>query len=272
MLDWTPKPKTKIASTVLEALPEPPVAALPVSSASARLRAALQYEDAEAAEVRNFLMANGLQQYVGAFMDNGFDCMEVVEEMEERHMKDLGMKPGHIIKLKLRLASSRGETPSTGTPQAESVAIEVNMAVSPPLPLGILHPVVDGGAMAGPASPGASLLDGQLDEEAEANAFKEAVAAWRNAGDQKTTKGRVLEEVRDRAASNTVPAVTTPVASAVKKCCYQCFRQYMESSEAELSGPNFCSDKCAKQHADALLQKEKIKQERLAELQSNENS
>ncbi len=29
---------------------------------------------------------------------------------------------------------------------------------------------------------GASLLDGQLDEEAEANAFKEAVAAWRNAG------------------------------------------------------------------------------------------
>lgn len=30
MLDWTPKPKTKIATTVLEALPEPPVAALPV--------------------------------------------------------------------------------------------------------------------------------------------------------------------------------------------------------------------------------------------------
>lgn len=30
MLDWTPKPKTKIPTTVLEALPEPPVAALPV--------------------------------------------------------------------------------------------------------------------------------------------------------------------------------------------------------------------------------------------------
>jgi len=26
-------------------------------------------------------MANGLQQYIGAFMDNGFDCMEVVEEL-----------------------------------------------------------------------------------------------------------------------------------------------------------------------------------------------
>lgn len=30
--------------------------------------------------------------------------------------------------------------------------------------------------------PGASLLHGQLDEEAEAIAFQEAVAAWRNAG------------------------------------------------------------------------------------------
>ena len=28
------------------------------------------------------------------------------QEMEERHMKDLGMKPGHIIKLKLNPGSN----------------------------------------------------------------------------------------------------------------------------------------------------------------------
>ncbi|CAL1156306.1 unnamed protein product [Cladocopium goreaui] len=217
---WTPKPKVKIAPAVLEALPDPPAAALPVSSASARLRAALEYEDAEAAEVKSFLRANGFHQYVAAFMENGFDCMEVVEEMEERHMKDLGMKPGHIIKLKLRLASSRGEAPSSagGTPQRQSLIPEVGAAASPlVLPLPATKPAA---ATSAASSPGASLLHGQLDEEAEAIAFQEAVAAWRNAGQPKMTRDEQIMEQPGRAETTTVPSAP----AAVKKCCYQCFR------------------------------------------------
>ncbi|CAE7723142.1 unnamed protein product [Symbiodinium pilosum] len=84
---------------------EPSPATQTASAASAKLRAALLFEESEAAEVRNFLIESGLHAYVDAFIENGFDCMDVVQEMEERHMKDMGMKPGHMIKLKLRLAS-----------------------------------------------------------------------------------------------------------------------------------------------------------------------
>ena len=132
------------------------------------LSRAKQLHPRQAAEVHNFLVDSGLQPAVGevhveemtwtadrtavqvrfegawnlemhrhsyadAFIENGFDCMDVVqdlngfhsdklvpqscrrrtsskicemlctwrEEMEERHMRELGMKNGHMIKLKL---------------------------------------------------------------------------------------------------------------------------------------------------------------------------
>ena len=155
---WTPKPKA--TASLLEALPEPP---LP-SSASTRLRAALEYEDAEAAEVKRFLSLSWSEikwycEWDPEMRKKAYasspkrkcqcwhrlwrhieDCQRsssiyrkvhgkwirlhgsgegqvwVVtlshlkpsrgdkqngQEMEERHMKDLGMKPGHIIKLRL---------------------------------------------------------------------------------------------------------------------------------------------------------------------------
>eukprot|EP00913_Durusdinium_trenchii_P003913 g3622.t1 len=151
-------PKHKVKPPVLEALPEPLPG--PVSSASARLRAALQYEDAEAAEVKNFL-SPGWQ-----------------DDAEE-----LGMKPGHILKLRLRLGSGRGShdgrlsVPEVNDPAAGQ---QLALTASTETPSrGQRALTASSEAPSAGTWQGRSLLDGELDEEVEAAAFKEAVAAWR---------------------------------------------------------------------------------------------
>ncbi|CAK9073780.1 unnamed protein product [Durusdinium trenchii] len=249
-------PKHKVKPPVLEALPEPLPG--PVSSASARLRAALQYEDAEAAEVKNFLTANGLHQYVEAFMENGFDCMEVVQEMEEKHMQELGMKPGHILKLRLRLGSGRGShdgrlsVPEVNDPAAGQ---QLALTASTETPSrGQRALTASSEAPSAGTWQGRSLLDGELDEEVEAAAFKEAVAAWRGQEGQN---------------GPTPTSLSSPGQTALKKCCYQCFRQYFETKDAK-PGPSFCSEQCADLHAESLRLKEEQRQHRLKEIQSNQ--
>ncbi|CAE7213286.1 unnamed protein product [Symbiodinium natans] len=149
------------------------------SAASAKLRAALLFEESEAAEVRNFLVDSGLHSYADAFIENGFDCMDVVQEMEERHMRELGMKPGHMIKLKLRLAS---RLPSSASALESNIHLTAEMvqAVSPcasqsqeleaPQTAQVRRTMPASPAQTNLVEEGPScLLHGELDEAAEAD-------------------------------------------------------------------------------------------------------
>mmetsp|Transcript_37517 Transcript_37517/g.108381 ORF Transcript_37517/g.108381 Transcript_37517/m.108381 type:complete len:404 (+) Transcript_37517:69-1280(+) len=53
--------------------------------------------------VVRFLEDVGLGQYVDALMHNGFDDMEILCEVEDADLKDLGMPRGHALKLRKRL-------------------------------------------------------------------------------------------------------------------------------------------------------------------------
>merc|ERR1719158_1431196 len=77
------------------------------SRAGQNLAAAIAQHGNDEIEVKTFLSGLGLDRYMGIFLDNGFDCMDVVEEMEESHMKELGMAAGHIIKLSKKLNEKR---------------------------------------------------------------------------------------------------------------------------------------------------------------------
>mmetsp|Transcript_50738 Transcript_50738/g.162372 ORF Transcript_50738/g.162372 Transcript_50738/m.162372 type:complete len:793 (-) Transcript_50738:31-2409(-) len=57
--------------------------------------------------VATFLQAAGLGQYTEALLQSGFDDMETLLDIEAPHMKDLGMVPGHILKLRKRLEEFR---------------------------------------------------------------------------------------------------------------------------------------------------------------------
>ena len=92
--------------------------------------------------------------FSGGVQEHGFDCMDVVKEMEESHMKELGMAAGHVLKLRKRLSEMR---PAKRREVARS------------------------GAPAG-------LLEGDFKEEESAASFQEALRAWRQGG--QTPKAR----------------------------------------------------------------------------------
>jgi len=54
-------------------------------------------------EVTKFLQQIGLPQYAQALYDSGFEDMETLVDIEEDHMRDLGILPGHQVKLRKRL-------------------------------------------------------------------------------------------------------------------------------------------------------------------------
>jgi len=72
-----------------------------------RTEATMLQQSNDLKEVSTFLFQLGLGHYLGLFLKHGFDCMEVVQEMQEKHMREIGMALGHILKLKKRLDEVR---------------------------------------------------------------------------------------------------------------------------------------------------------------------
>mmetsp|Transcript_53333 Transcript_53333/g.106065 ORF Transcript_53333/g.106065 Transcript_53333/m.106065 type:complete len:389 (-) Transcript_53333:304-1470(-) len=132
--------------------------------------------------VQAFLAGLNLDRYVSIFMENGFDCMEVVQEMQENHMKDIGMAAGHILKLRKRLAELSPQ-PSEGK-LASSMEVQRRHC---PVSTGTERRVSFGGSESKEASKaatslpgGGTLLNGGAFDEAESAAsFQEALRAWR---------------------------------------------------------------------------------------------
>merc|ERR1719482_1078126 len=85
----------------------------PPNRAASNLQAALHRQSRESMEVEAFLAGLGLDRYVSLFLEHGFDCMEVVKEMQESHMQEIGMATGHILKLKKKLSELHGTETST---------------------------------------------------------------------------------------------------------------------------------------------------------------
>eukprot|EP00746_Dinoflagellata_sp_MGD_P168334 gnl/MRDRNA2_/MRDRNA2_99719_c0_seq1.p1 gnl/MRDRNA2_/MRDRNA2_99719_c0~~gnl/MRDRNA2_/MRDRNA2_99719_c0_seq1.p1 ORF type:complete len:447 (+),score=104.43 gnl/MRDRNA2_/MRDRNA2_99719_c0_seq1:82-1422(+) len=147
------------------------------SRAGSNMAAALARNNTDEAEVKSFLSSLGLDRYIGIFVDNGFDCMDVVEEMEESHMKDLGMAAGHVIKLTKKLNEKRQANapakPESGT------ARRVSFGATEEKPLEKAPSSPGGGYGTGGGS-----LWGVFDEEEASRGFKDAVAAWRGERNQ----------------------------------------------------------------------------------------
>jgi len=132
--------------------------------------------------VQAFLAGLNLDRYVSIFMENGFDCMEVVQEMQESHMKEIGMAAGHILKLRKRLAEL---SPQLNEGKLVS-STEVQRRQGAPS-AGTDRRVSFGGSelkeapeAATSQQKGSILLDGGAFDEAESAAsFQEALRAWR---------------------------------------------------------------------------------------------
>lgn len=237
-----------------------PYTALPTSSkAGLNLQAAMQQQSRDALEVEAFLCSLKLERYVSLFMEHGFDCMDVVRDMQETHMRDLGMAAGHILKLRKwlaemnpqRAASSPVSHVAAAAPGISTGKAEPAKHVSFGKAQEVLRPVEDSSSAAG-----RKLSEGQFSEEESAASFQEALRAWREgradsasssagqpasapAASPKKAAGSfwasVGESVVDltragstetAAVGSTSPTQKDPAPGDEKLCCYHCYKQF----------------------------------------------
>mmetsp|Transcript_91945 Transcript_91945/g.265263 ORF Transcript_91945/g.265263 Transcript_91945/m.265263 type:complete len:473 (-) Transcript_91945:121-1539(-) len=186
-------------------------------SAASNLRAALQQQDEDSQGVAQFLASLKLDRYITIFCENGFDCMDVVQDMQECHMREIGMAAGHILKLKKRLAELR----QAASPQAEPAAPAASSASSTTrggeeqrkvsfrgAETVLVH--TDGAAASPTRAPtsaasGSALAEGAFDEAESAASFQEALRAWR--------EGRAVADAPAAAKQAAAPAAPSKPGS-----------------------------------------------------------
>ncbi|CAK0825731.1 unnamed protein product [Prorocentrum cordatum] len=113
----------------------------------------------EAAEVEAFLASSGLDRYLGPFLEHGFDCMDVVRDMEESHMRDVGApstrtgagRPPTACPPLAAAAAAAQAPPSRGAGAADEAAAAGAAGAPPPEGAG---PGAEGEAAAAQAGPG----------------------------------------------------------------------------------------------------------------------
>jgi len=209
--------------------------------AAANLQAAMLQQSEETMAVEAFLAKLKLDRYTSLFLEQGFDCMEVVLEMEESHMRDLGMAAGHILKLKKHLAELQGPAAAqTVAASAPTAAIEQRGD-----PSTTQRRVSFGGTeahsvpraeAAGVGCGGDSLWDGPgFDEKESAASFQEALMAWRNGGKTEPDAATLTNSNKAATAKPTatpgsfwssmgggeidIPRATTPLGKMPKELC-----------------------------------------------------
>lgn len=263
------------------------------SGAANNLQAALREQNKDVMEVEAFLGSLKLDRYVNVFMEHGFDCMEVVQEMQESHMQELGMASGHVLKLRKRL-NEMNPAPAPPPPPAEdnSSSRRVSFGAREEAPI--------------PAAPkkgfvSNSLSEGTFSEEDSAASFQEALKAWRTGGAEpekpaektspKSAGGSFWSSLGgsevnlERASTPLKPpselqSTETQFAPAPgddKLCCYVCYKQfyaqYAVERSSELPEANgggtkrLCSQECADKWTTAMETKLEAFQQRQEKLQ-----
>lgn len=256
--------------------------------AASNLKAAMQHQDRDALEVEAFLCSLKLGRYVSLFMEHGFDCMDVVKEMEEQHMQQIGMAAGHILKLRKRLAEMKPSQAKRVEPSRKvSFSSEVAQHVSPPE----RESQEAGGGFS------MNLLEGNFNEEDSAASFQEALQAWRQGGkpadslekvpaakasvgsfwtmlggsevnlERASTPGKLPAESQSAETSNTA-------LGEEKLCCYQCFKQFYAQYAVERPDPSvaggtkkLCSEACGDSWLSAMETKMEALKKRQQQLQ-----
>mmetsp|Transcript_100132 Transcript_100132/g.254686 ORF Transcript_100132/g.254686 Transcript_100132/m.254686 type:complete len:429 (-) Transcript_100132:104-1390(-) len=265
-------------------------------AAGRNLQAAMQHQSQDTREVETFLSNLKLDRYVGIFMENGLDSMDVVMDMQESHMREIGMAVGHILKLQKSLNELRPAPAATSERRVNFGVTEVadsNTAVAKP-------PAAPATATAASCS----LTDGAFDEAESAASFQDALRAWRGGKSEpaeaapKRAPGSfwssVGESEVDLVRCSTPSRPPTEAAkldsttqgdaapSEEKLCCYNCYKQFYKQFAVVRCSPSdvpptpsgagagarrlLCSEVCADRWIVAMEQKAEAQRKRQEEM------
>lgn len=272
----------------------PSVAPQPAQGgAASNLQAALVQQNEESSEVEAFLCGLKLDRYVGIFFEHGFDGMEVVQEMTESHMREIGMAVGHVVKLQKKLGEMRPQ-PAAPPPAPAKTALAMDSGTRR-VSFGATEEVAARKAQASASvSASTNLNAGQFDEGESAASFQEALRAWREGRDVEAEKPPAKagsfwstvggDEVNLERCSTPVQPPAASVSdsqtqrdlcpSEEKLCCYQCYKQFYKQFAVEGCSPLgdkrlLCSEVCADLWVQAMeekMQAQKKRQEKMEAL------
>eukprot|EP00347_Sterkiella_histriomuscorum_P018524 403345183 len=152
-------------------------------------------------EVEQFLSEIQLQKYRQPFLDNGIEDLEIILELDEKHLEQMSIPLGHKLKIMKRIKDLRrdrgmtvpesrqgGQRPriDDSNAQVNNVNKEVkphqkqDLEALPEPDYSQLHSSKTGATNT--AGNGDSLLTGKYNEQESHQQFLEALNAWRNAG------------------------------------------------------------------------------------------
>ncbi|CDW91239.1 sam domain containing protein [Stylonychia lemnae] len=193
-------------------------------AAANNLSKALQDQNDQFHEVDEFLKELNMLKYKDTFLDNGVEDMEIILELDEKHLEQMSIPLGHKLKIlkKIKevrkdrglsvpdsrqgerqhvvkhqnLVSSETNTNTTmttsfiDTSQPRKEKKKVAFADEPNVMTGGVgtdnqDKVKKVNNASSDTSTGNTLLEGDYDEQAAHNQFLEALNAWRNAGKKK---------------------------------------------------------------------------------------
>ncbi|CAJ1386121.1 unnamed protein product [Effrenium voratum] len=266
----SPSPSNSNASPLAPLVTSNSPSTVGATSAARNLQAAMQSQDRDALEVEAFLCSLKLDRYVVLFMEHGFDCMDVVKEMEEEHMQQIGMATGHILKLRKRLAEFKPKKASEGAEKDLTRKVSFSEAPKP--------------KETEAAGFSKSLLEGAFDEEDSAASFQEALKAWRGGaaeapGSFWSSLGGSDVNLERASTPSKLPAESTAAETSnvalgeEKLCCYQCFKQFyaqfaVEREDETAGGQRrLCSEACADAWCAAARAKAEAFEKRQLQLQ-----
>eukprot|EP00742_Colponemidia_sp_Colp-10_P004019 GILJ01004287.1.p1 GENE.GILJ01004287.1~~GILJ01004287.1.p1 ORF type:complete len:430 (+),score=62.36 GILJ01004287.1:70-1290(+) len=162
--------------------------------AEAHLKTALAQQQAGIQAVSNFLESVGLPQYLELFLDNGFDDMETVLEINEEHLTAMSVPMGHKLKLVKHVKSMRKQ-PEDLPPLAPRPPADVRQEVRQEV------------------ESSDNMIEGQFDEAESHRSFLEALEAWRNP----TKAAAAVEENNTAAAASSQPVAAAPIVEKSAK-------------------------------------------------------
>ncbi|CDW76639.1 sam domain containing protein [Stylonychia lemnae] len=220
-------------------------------------------------EIESFLNEVQLPKYKDQFIENGIEDLEIILELDEKHLEQMNIPLGHKLKIMKRIKDLRKDrgmsVPESRQGQRQKVdggiqanpADNVHKEVRPhqrqdlealPEPdYSNLHTQKQGSTNT--ASNGSSLLNGNYNEQESHKQFLEALNAWRSAGPTNQSKPdkTVDGAQQEKEIKPDLSIRTSSAQQAVRKeSCWNCYKLFPaeQSLMDQATKRHFCSQGC----------------------------
>ena len=230
-------------------------------------------------QVLEFLNSCGMQKYHSLFIENGIDDMEIVMELNEEHLSNLGVPLGHRLKILKRVRETNKEPkepkqPPKELPKEPTKESTTEMGSEHYEPLPAPSATTETGV-------GVSVSESEFNDGENYQMFREALDNFRKSGSatqhkpsEKSIEEKEFKKVRftdpitpemlpktqnilydgawnpseavvakETSEEGTEPNGSMPIMND-KKSCWSCFKIFCKDQGVKGHGKDFCSFEC----------------------------